>query len=239
MTRNTRPDGWMGHFKRPAPILPQTHADTSPLSKIRTHHGSLYLLDQFRDKVPKAIQHDVVTMLSEFVGTFMYMLTALGCTNVVSASQPGKEKSDLADPAKLQFIALGWGMSIAVNAWVFYRISGSLFNPAVTLAMLLIRAVDPVRGILIVFGQIAGSIAASAVILGLLPNGTTAGTELGGGTSVLQGLFIEMFLTAQIVFAIFMLAAEKHRATYIAPIGIGLAVFICVMMYVPLPASEP
>jgi len=35
-----------------------------------------------------------------------------------------------------------------------------------------------------------------------------------------------MFLTALLVFTIFMLAAEKHRATFIAPIGIGLALFI-------------
>jgi glycerol uptake facilitator-like aquaporin len=40
-----------------------------------------------------------------------------------------------------------------------------------------------------------------------------------GGTSVVQGLFIEMFLTAQLVFTIFMLAAEKHKGTFIAPVG--------------------
>jgi len=100
----------------------------------------------------------------------------------------------------------------------------------VTLAMFLIRATGPIRALLIVTGQMLGSIAASAVIRSLLPNGTAAGTKLAAGTSVTQGLFIEMFLTAQVVFAIFMLAAEKHRATYVAPVGIGLAVFICVMM---------
>ena len=44
--------------------------------------------------------------------------------------------------------------------------------------------------------------------------------------SIPRGLFIEMFLTAKLVFTIFMLAAEKHKATFIAPIGIGLALFI-------------
>ena len=52
------------------------------------------------------------------------------------------------------------------------------------------------------------------------------GTKLSGGTSVSQGLFIEMFLTTELVFTIFMLAAEKHRGTFVAPIGIGLALFI-------------
>lgn len=39
-----------------------------------------------------------------------------------------------------------------------------------------------------------------------------------------------MFLTAQLVFTIFMLAAEKHRATFIAPVGIGLSLFIAELM---------
>ena len=35
-----------------------------------------------------------------------------------------------------------------------------------------------------------------------------------------------MFLTFQLVFTIFMLAAEKHKSTFLAPIGIGLSLFI-------------
>ena len=35
-----------------------------------------------------------------------------------------------------------------------------------------------------------------------------------------------MFLTAELVFTIFMLAAEKHKGTFIAPVGIGLSLFI-------------
>jgi glycerol uptake facilitator-like aquaporin len=51
-------------------------------------------------------------------------------------------------------------------------------------------------------------------------------TSLSVETSIVRGLFIEMFLTALLIFTIFMLAAEKHRATFIAPIGIGLALFV-------------
>ena len=32
---------------------------------------------------------------------------------------------------QLMFISLAFGFSLAVTAWVFYRISGGLFNPAV------------------------------------------------------------------------------------------------------------
>ena len=39
-----------------------------------------------------------------------------------------------------------------------------------------------------------------------------------------------MFLTAQLIFTIFMLAAEKHRGTFIAPVGIGLSLFTAELM---------
>ena len=35
-----------------------------------------------------------------------------------------------------------------------------------------------------------------------------------------------MFLTTELIFCILMLAAEKHKGTFLAPIGIGLALFI-------------
>jgi aquaporin related protein len=51
-------------------------------------------------------------------------------------------------------------------------------------------------------------------------------TRLTNGTSIAQGVFIEMSLTSLLVFVILMLAAEKSRATFIAPVGIGLALFV-------------
>lgn len=74
--------------------------------------------------------------------------------------------------------------------------------------------------------QLLGGIAASAVVSALYPGKLNVRTALNAGTSRTQGLFIEMFLTAELVFTIFMLAAEKHKATFIAPIGIGLSLFI-------------
>lgn len=51
-------------------------------------------------------------------------------------------------------------------------------------------------------------------------------TTLAGGTSLVQGVFIEAVLTWELVFTILMLAKEKHKATFIAPVGIGLALFV-------------
>jgi glycerol uptake facilitator-like aquaporin len=92
--------------------------------------------------------------------------------------------------------------------------------------MCLIGALPWVRGGLLFITQILGGLAASALVSCMFPGELNVRTTLGGGTTVVQGLFIEMFLTAQLVFTIFMLAAEKHKGTFIAPVGIGLSLFI-------------
>ena len=96
--------------------------------------------------------------------------------------------------------------------------------------MCLVGALPYIRGCLLIISQILGGIAAAAVVSALLPGPLNVRTSLGGGTSVVQGLFIEMFLTAQLVFTIFMLAAEKHKATFIAPVGIGLSLFVAELL---------
>lgn len=96
--------------------------------------------------------------------------------------------------------------------------------------MCLIGAVPWIRGALVVVAQLLGAISAAGIVSCLFPGPEGVRTTLGGGTSIVRGLFIEMFLTAELVFTIFMLAAEKHKGTFIAPIGIGLSFFVCEMV---------
>ena len=86
----------------------------------------------FLNFLPLTVKNHLVAMMGEFVGTFLFLLFALGGTNVVNAAPLQGQPADLAaNPAKLLFTALCFGFSLAVNAWVFFRISGGLFNPAV------------------------------------------------------------------------------------------------------------
>jgi aquaporin rerated protein, other eukaryote len=40
------------------------------------------------------------------------------------------------------------GFSLLVSAWLFYRVTGGVFNPNITLSLLLIGAIGPVRFVL-------------------------------------------------------------------------------------------
>ena len=180
--------------------------------------------------LPRGFRAHFVAMSGEFAGTFLFLFFAFSGTQVANTqTQAATSKTTLsqaADPAQLLYISLCFGFSLAVNAWVFFRISGGLFNPAVTLGLCLVGGQSWIRGVLVTISQLLGAIASAAVVSALFPGPLNVKTGLSAGTSVSQGLFIEMFLTAQLVFTIFMLAAEKHKATFIAPIGIGLSLFI-------------
>jgi len=181
--------------------------------------------------LPNKVRNHFVAMVGEFIGTFLFLFFAFSATQVANAAAAGAgtqngSLTQIPNTSVLLYISLAFGFSLAVNAWVFFRISGGLFNPAVTLGMGLIGAVTWARAGLIFISQILGSMAASGVVQALFPGPMAVSTTLSSGTTVARGLFIEMFLTAELVFTIFMLAAEKHKGTFIAPIGIGLALFV-------------
>lgn len=60
----------------------------------------------------------------------------------------------------------------------------------------------------------------------MLPGPLAVVTTLSEGTSIAQGVFIEAFGTCLLVFTILMVAAEKHETTPLAPVAIGLALFV-------------
>lgn len=82
------------------------------------------------------------------------------------------------------------------------------------------------RGAVVFVAQIIGGIAAAGAVSATLPGPMAVNVRLGGDCTIVRGLFIEMFATLQLVFSVVMLAAVKHKATYLAPIGIGIALFI-------------
>jgi aquaporin related protein len=104
-------------------------------------------------------------------------------------------------------------------------------------ALALVGGIGWSKAVLLILSQVVAGIAAAGVVSALFPGPLTVRTSLNNNTSVVRGLFIEMLLTAELIFCIFMLAAEKHKATFLAPVGIGLALFVAELAgkYAPLP----
>jgi len=175
--------------------------------------------------LPDTPRNHTTAFMSELAGTFMFLFFAFAIAQVANTPPPSGHGS-APDILTILFIALGFGCSVAVNVWLFYRVSGGMFNPAVTLTLYLTGAVPATRGCVVFIAQMLGGIAAAAAVSATLPGPMAVNVRLGGGCSISQGLFIEMFTTLQLVFSVVMLAAVKHKATFLAPVGIGIALFI-------------
>ncbi|EMC93876.1 hypothetical protein BAUCODRAFT_74703 [Baudoinia panamericana UAMH 10762] len=174
-----------------------------------------------------AFRNHFIAATGEFVGTFMFLLMAFLGHSMAASQAPESGPTDTNSNQTVIFIAMAYGFSLLVTAWTMYRISGGLFNPAVTLGMVLTGTLPWFRGLILFPVQIISGICAAGVASAIIPGSiTTVQTTLAPGVSVAQGVFLEMFLTAELVFTVLMLAAEKTKATFIAPIGIGMALFV-------------
>lgn len=187
------------------------------------------------------IRNEVVAFVGEFCGTFLFLFSSLTALQTaldrnsaaldVIANEPDGALAAAATAARpdistLLYVSMAFGFSLMVNCWIFYRVSGGMFNPAVSFALFLAGAITPVRLAVVFPAQLIASIASSWLLEALLPGDLTVGSGLPDSVSAVRGMFIEMMLTLQLVMTILMLAVEKHKASYIAPIGIGLALFL-------------
>ena len=83
-----------------------------------------------------------------------------------------------------------------------------------------------VRGLLLFPAQMLGGMVSAALVKCMFPGPLIVETTLANGTSPAQGCFIEMFLTAELILTVLFIAVEKQKATFVAPVAIGLALFV-------------
>ncbi|KAM0755899.1 aquaporin-like protein [Meredithblackwellia eburnea MCA 4105] len=178
----------------------------------------------------ETLKRDAVAFVGEFVGTTMFLFLGLGGVKTALATQSLVDipVTGFITNETIFMVATSMGLSLLITCWVFYRISGGLFNPAITLSLWLVGALPSMRAAILLVAQLAGGIAGSALVVGLTPGSVDMVlTTLDPDMLKVQGFFLEALLTALLVFAVLMLAAEKHKATYLAPVGIGFTLWAC------------
>ncbi len=81
--------------------------------------------------LPEGPRNHLVAWLAEFVGTFLFLFFSFSIATVANTPPAAAGSNPLPDVAKLLYISLGFACSVAINVWIFYRISGGQLNPAV------------------------------------------------------------------------------------------------------------
>lgn len=197
-----------------------------PTMKFVKQEGFRLPVPRFRGRAFDVKNH-VVAGIGEFVGTFLFLFFGYA-TQSMALQQAGYTGPD-STPSSLTvvIIAMGYGFSLLATAWVLYRVSGGLFNPAITLCLVISGVLSWRRGLVLFPCQILGGIVAAALVDCMLPSSIDiTKTALAPGVSPAQGVFLEMFFTCELAVTVLFLAAEKSKVTFLAPLGIGLSLFV-------------
>lgn len=173
---------------------------------------------------PSAMKNHLIAFLGEFFGTFVFLWTAFVIAQI--ANQDPTIPTVGSDPGQLIMISIGFGFGVMVPVFMFFRISGGNLNPAVTFSLVLAGAVPPVRAAFMVFAQMVAGMAAAGAASAMTPGPIAFANALGGGCSKSRAVFIEAFATCLLCLAVLFMAVEKAKATFMAPLVIGFALFL-------------
>jgi aquaporin Z len=175
-------------------------------------------------------------LLAEGLGTFWLVFGGCGSA-VLAAAFPDVGIGLLG-------VSLAFGLTVLTMAYTFGRVSGCHLNPAVTVGLWVGGRFDARDVLPYMLAQVAGAIAASALLLlvasgkpgfdlagGLAANGV--GLHSPGGYSLTAGFVMEVVMTA--MFLVIILGSTHPRAPLgFAPIAVGLGLTLIHLVSIPV-----
>ncbi|KAI5950724.1 AQY1 [Candida jiufengensis] len=173
-----------------------------------------------------AFKNHLIAFLGEFFGTFIFLWTAFVIAQIANQDPTIPKPGQGSNPQQLLMISFGFGFSVMMGVFMFFRVSGGNLNPAVTLTLILAQAVPPIRGVIMMIAQMIAGMAAAGAASAMTPGEIAFTNGLGGDASRSRGVFLEAFGTFILCFTVLMMAVEKSRATFMAPLVIGISLFL-------------
>ncbi|KAJ3400487.1 hypothetical protein CcCBS67573_g03034 [Chytriomyces confervae] len=168
---------------------------------------------------------------TEWLGMFLFIFIALG--GVQSALKTNA--ADLATDPTLAFveISLCFGFGLATAIFFCYRISGGALNPAVNFGLLVAGVMDVKTAFVYTVAQLLGATVACGAVSAIFPGDFAGANQVFDGVGTIQAFLLEAILTFGLVLTVLFLAVEKSRITFLAPLIIGIYVFIAHLLAIP------
>ncbi|KAJ3245327.1 hypothetical protein HDU78_009572 [Chytriomyces hyalinus] len=168
---------------------------------------------------------------TEWLGMFLFVFIALG--GVQSALKTNA--ADLATDPTLAFveISLCFGFGLATAIFFCYRISGGALNPAVNFGLLVAGVMDVKTAFVYTVAQLLGATVACGAVSAIFPGDFAGANQIFDGVGTIQAFLLEAILTFGLVLTVLFLAVEKSRITFLAPLIIGIYVFIAHLLAIP------
>jgi MIP family channel proteins len=120
-------------------------------------------------------------------------------------------------------VAITFGLVVMAMIYAIGHVSGAHFNSAVTLAFVLTRHFPLRRAVPYWGAQVAGALAAAAVLRGSLGNIAHVGATLPSGSQA-QSFLWELLLTAFLMFVVMAVATDTRAVGEAAAIAIGATI---------------
>jgi MIP family channel proteins len=168
--------------------------------------------------------------LAEGIGTFGLVFSGCGAIMIDTISH-----------GQITHVGVGlvFGLIITVMIYAFGHISGAHFNPAVTLAFVLVRHF-PVRRLWVYWGaQFAGAILAALCLRWLLGDVAHLGATLPEGSGgAWQSFALEALLTLFLMVVIMAMATDTRAVGQAAALAIGATVALEALFAGPISGAS-
>lgn len=116
----------------------------------------------------KSWRNDCKAAGLELIGTAFWLTIGLGGIQA-STLENNTGAAPASNIQHVLYISTSMGLSLLISAWLFFRVTGGLFNPNISLALCLVGGIGPLRFVLYCLAQICGAIAASGLLYALTP----------------------------------------------------------------------
>ncbi len=123
-------------------------------------------------------------------------------------------------------VAIAYGLIVAVMVAALGHVSGGHFNPAVTLAYLLGRRIEPAMAAIYWGAQLVGGLAAAVIVAWTVGrDAVTVGTPvLGEDVNPFAGIVLEALATFFVVLVFLGTVVDRRAPATVYPLAIGLSV---------------
>ncbi len=126
-------------------------------------------------------------------------------------------------------IALAHGLAIGLMVAAAGHISGGVYNPALTVGLVLGRRLSLPKGAVYIVAQLMGATIAALALKGLFPATAREAVHLGtplvsAAFTTTQGLVFEIVMTFFLMFVVYGTAIDPRGPRAIAPLAIGLTI---------------
>lgn len=158
----------------------------------------------------------VRSLIIEFIGPFALTFAGAGAIIITA----GKD---------LVAIALAHGLAIGLLVAAAGAISGGVYNPALTLGLLLAKKLDAAKAGMYIVVQLLGALVAALCLKAIFPQAMIDAVSfgvpaVGAGFGVGAALFIEIIMTFFLMFVVYGTAVDARGPRAIAALAIGLTI---------------